>query len=157
MRIVPLVDWPSDKTGTTTNSYRIDPLMATCIVLRRMATPDRWCGQQVLFGNKAPHFGEIFRESLQKFMHTSGDVVTPPIPGAFFRQHAQRYASADYEKKGCMDKVTRINIKCLSPVWFAARQQEMIIYLSRSFVKLVVHGLWERKVEKIMALTVTII
>lgn len=36
-------------------------------------------------------------------MHTSGDLVTSPISGAFFEQHLQRYPSGMFAKNGCMD------------------------------------------------------
>lgn len=102
MRIVPLVGWPSEMTRTAMNGYRVDPFMATCIFLLLMATLDRWYNLKLLFDKHAPHLSEIFRESLQNFMHTSGDLVTSPIPGAFFEQYAQRYVSAVNEKNGCM-------------------------------------------------------
>lgn len=83
--------------------YQIDPLMATCIVLRRMATAYIWCDLNNFLGKHGFRLSDIFCESLQKLMDTGGGLVTSPIPGAFFAQHAPRYALAAYEKNGCMD------------------------------------------------------
>lgn len=101
--IVSLVGWPVQKTRTTMNGYKADPLMATCIVLRRMATADRWCDLELLFGKHAPQLSELCREALKTFMDKSGDLVTAPIPSSFMAHHAQRYASAVFMKNSCME------------------------------------------------------
>ena len=49
-KIVPIVGWPSSQHHTTRNRYGVDPVLATCIILRRMAVPYRWEDLAYLFG-----------------------------------------------------------------------------------------------------------
>lgn len=40
--IVLVISWPTVRERTQHNRYRVSPRLATCIVIRRLATPERW-------------------------------------------------------------------------------------------------------------------
>ena len=41
IRMIDAVAWPSDKRATTRNRFSVTPLLATCDILRRLASPAR--------------------------------------------------------------------------------------------------------------------
>ena len=49
-KLVPILGWPSSKSHTTRNRYSADPIISTCIILRRMAVSDRWEDLAYIFG-----------------------------------------------------------------------------------------------------------
>ena len=41
IRMIDAVAWPSDKRATTRNRFSVTPLLETCVILRRLASPAR--------------------------------------------------------------------------------------------------------------------
>eukprot|EP00171_Calliarthron_tuberculosum_P005259 IDg5259t1 len=68
LRMCEAVAWPSSRTHTERNRYSVSPLLATCVLLRRLASPTRWRDVEVMFGKPAEHLSEIFWEALERFM-----------------------------------------------------------------------------------------
>lgn len=105
MRLVPIIAWPPTQRRTRYNGYATDPLMATCIVLRRLATPARWCDLELLFGKHGPQLSIIFREALGIFMRENGNLLDSAIPATFMSDRASRYASSILTRNGCLNNV----------------------------------------------------
>lgn len=103
MRMIPVMAWPEEKRKTSMNGYSVNPLLATCVVLRRLTTPDRWCDLECLFGKFSSQLAEIFRDGLNHFVRARSNLLTSVIPKAFIAGRSQAYASAVFEKSGCMD------------------------------------------------------
>ena len=72
IRLMAAVAWPVEKTCTSRNRYRTTPILATCIVLWRLACPARWVDLELMFGERRPHLSEIYWEEREKKgRHTS--------------------------------------------------------------------------------------
>lgn len=102
IRAVPLVRWLSTKTRTTMSGHQINPLLATCIVLRWMAISNRLCDLKRFFGKHA-HLSKIYFESLRQLTYTCRDAVKSPNTSALIAHHEHSYTFALYEKNGYMD------------------------------------------------------
>lgn len=61
--LVPFVGW--QQNHTTRNRYACTPLLATCVVLRRLATTNRWEDLTLEFGRHSSQLSEIFWESME--------------------------------------------------------------------------------------------
>lgn len=66
------VRWPSLKVRTGRNSYRVNYIEVTCVVLLRIATPMRWVELELLFGKRWSALSEIFWEALEGMMGLNG-------------------------------------------------------------------------------------
>ena len=53
-QLVSVMSWSETQTRTSRNEYRASPILATCIMLRRLATPSRWGDLEELFGKHVP-------------------------------------------------------------------------------------------------------
>ena len=58
--LVSVMGWPETTLRTERNRYRVNPILATCIVLRRLATPSRWKDLEEYLGNMARSFQKCF-------------------------------------------------------------------------------------------------
>lgn len=63
-RLVPFVA-SGEKVRTGRNRYWCDSILATCVVLRRLASPARWVDLEVYFGKHRSQLSEIFWEALE--------------------------------------------------------------------------------------------
>ena len=96
------LNWPSNVTRTSRNGYGTNPLLATCIVLRRFAGPCRWIDLEEQFGKHSSQLSEIFWESLERFIETRGDLMTGEICSEFVAERAQLYSEAVHQKSNAM-------------------------------------------------------
>jgi hypothetical protein len=62
--MVDFMGW-SPRVRTSRNRYRCDATTATCIVLRRLATPFRWEDVELEFGMRASALSEVFWEAIE--------------------------------------------------------------------------------------------
>lgn len=54
------IAWPEHNTHTARNRYSVSPILAACIIIRRLCSPARWRGFEQLFGELALQLSEIF-------------------------------------------------------------------------------------------------
>lgn len=81
-----------DGTHTKKNRYAVDPIFSTAIVLRRLASPARWCDLNNLFFRHSSHLSEIFWETIEHFMEKYYPLLLN-IPTQFIRQHAEQFSN----------------------------------------------------------------
>lgn len=98
MRMVPVIGWPYGATHTTRNRYGLCPLLATCILLRRMATPARWVDLEETFYLQYSHLSEIFWEVMHNFIEERAGIVLEDMNGAFWKERFFRYAQSIKDK-----------------------------------------------------------
>jgi len=72
--ICSLFNWDHGKTARS--RYRCDPITASCIVLRRLASPCRWADLEYVFGMHSSHLSEIFWEVLETFYASRHTLIT---------------------------------------------------------------------------------
>lgn len=72
-RLVDFFGW--DKESTSRNSYACSPILATCVVLRRLASPARWEDLAEEFGKFPAQLCEIFCESLERMVGLRGLLI----------------------------------------------------------------------------------
>ena len=97
-KLVPIIGWPSSKSHTTRNRYSADPTIATCIILRRMAVPDRCEGLAYLFGKHPSQMSEIFWEGMEFFVQAQGHLLMGPIPQQYIAKRAVEFSRAISDK-----------------------------------------------------------
>lgn len=102
-KVINVMSWPSGKRRTNGNQYAVNPQLAACVVLRRLATPARWFDLEALFGKFSPQLAEIFREALDHFMTAQGHLVTTSIPAQYMARRAVRFADRILEKSQGLD------------------------------------------------------
>lgn len=72
-RLVPFFAWEQDRTSR--NRYTCDALLATCVVLRRLASPARWEDLAEEFGRFPSQLCEIFWECLEGMIERRGHLI----------------------------------------------------------------------------------
>ena len=77
-KLVPLLGWASSKSHSTRNRYSADPIVATRMILRRMAVPDRWEDLAYLFGKHPSQMSVIFWEGMELFVEAQGHLLMGP-------------------------------------------------------------------------------
>lgn len=98
MRMIDAVSWPPFKSHTCRNRFAVTPLLATCIILRRLSSPARWKDLEMLFGKHSSQLSEIFWEGLEHMLHDRLHLITGPINQEFMIEKAPIYAQSVYEK-----------------------------------------------------------
>ena len=63
-KMVDCVGWPWTINTTKRNRYACDPVLVTCIIMRRISSPSRWSDLEILFGRHASQLSESFWEGL---------------------------------------------------------------------------------------------
>jgi hypothetical protein len=63
---------PQGKMRTMRRRYRVDPVEATAIFLRRLATPSRWVDLQQEFGKHTAALSKLFYHALDLFKQSLG-------------------------------------------------------------------------------------
>ena len=97
-QLVSVMSWPEMQMRTSRNRYRTSPILATCIVLRRLAAPSRWRDLEELFGKHAPQLSEFFWEAIEYLLNARKHLVTEDISELFIAQRAELYAERIHEK-----------------------------------------------------------
>jgi hypothetical protein len=73
--MVDFMGW-SPRVRTSRNRYRCDATTATCIVLRRLATPFRWEDVELEFGMRASALSEVFWEAIESAKEKRASLLT---------------------------------------------------------------------------------
>ena len=73
------VAWPSDKTRTHCNRFLVTPILATCIILRRLASPGRWWDLERFVGKYASQMSEFFWEGIEHLLQAREDLIKGPM------------------------------------------------------------------------------
>jgi len=102
IRIMKAVAWPPTKYRTERNGYRVDPLLATCVVLHHVSSPARWVDLEEFFG-KWSALSEIFWESLEAMVDTNGRRLLMEGSMEMMTKRASAYATAIFNKCGALE------------------------------------------------------
>lgn len=102
-RIVPTMSSPAKRRLTSRNSYRACPLLVSCAVLRRIASPARWTDMETLFGCYACKLSELFWKGQEEFLDSCAHLLTGNIFHDFMGEKAAIYVSAVHQKTGAME------------------------------------------------------
>jgi hypothetical protein len=100
---MPAIAWPAHRFASTRNRYSVTPLLATCIVLRRLSTPCRWRDLEPLFGKHTSQLSEIFWECIENFLSIRENLITGELHRGFLADNASRYAQAVHSKSNGLD------------------------------------------------------
>ena len=87
------VAWPSLKLRTNLNGYRVNNILAICIVLRRVATPICWVDIEKFFRKRAPALSECFWEEMEHMMDVNGYRLLTEVYSSFLMHRAPIYAA----------------------------------------------------------------
>lgn len=102
-KMVSVVGWPAGMTHSSRNRYSCSPILCTCVLLRRLATPCRWTDLELLFGKHTPQLSEIFWETLESFLELRKSLVFGHVREDFIKPRLERYADAIYAKTNALD------------------------------------------------------
>lgn len=98
LKLTVIVGLPSSQNCTSRNGYGFSPLLSTCILLPRFASPCRWSDVSHLFGKQPSHMSEIFWETLENILEAHGGLLTGDIPPAYKARYADKWARSIFLK-----------------------------------------------------------
>lgn len=101
-RVMNATAWPTEKTLTSRNRYAVNPVLSTCILLRRLASPARWRDLEEMFGKHASQLSEIFWESVEHLLDAREQLLSSDMKAAYLVPRLERLAAAVYQKSGCL-------------------------------------------------------
>ena len=104
-RLVPFIAWPEAKQRTERNHYAVTPLLVTCVVLRRLASPTRWAELELLFGLQTSQLSEMFWEGMQHFLAERSELILGDPVGSFCAPRFDEYGEAVEKKSNALDNV----------------------------------------------------
>lgn len=97
-KIVQLCGWNSGKTKRC--GYVVDPITATCLVLRKLSFPTRWKDIENMFGMHAPAMSEVFYEVNESLVHGNRELLET-FNAPLMQRRAAMYADA-IKKRGAL-------------------------------------------------------
>jgi nuclease HARBI1 len=103
LRMMTAIAWPAHRFASKRNRYSVTPLLATCIVLRRLSTPCRWRDLELLFGKHTSQLSEIFWECIENFLSIRENLISGELHRGFLADNASRYAQAVHSKSNGLD------------------------------------------------------
>ena len=119
MRVVEVMSWPLNRKRTKHNRYSVTPLLATCVVLRRLASATRWRDLEQIFGGHKSQLSEIFWEALMVFVSERVGLVMDIVCAPFWSGLYSGYANAVYCKSNALENVVAFihgtNLKIARP------------------------------------------
>lgn len=87
---------------TKRNGYTCDRITATCIVLRRLASPVRLYDMEVEFGKHSSQLSEIFWDVVENFVDVRGALLS--LRPNILRRRAHLYAQGIVDADGPLDR-----------------------------------------------------
>jgi nuclease HARBI1 len=99
-RLVDVIGWVSGRTRR--NRYRCEPLVAICILLRRLASPCRWADLEVVFGKHASALSENYWEVSETLIERRGKLITN-FQRELLRSRAEFYSKAIQNRVAPLD------------------------------------------------------
>jgi nuclease HARBI1 len=97
------IAWPAHRCASKRNRYSVTPLLATCIVLRRISTSCRWRDLELLCGKHTSQLSEIFWECIENFLSIRENLIYGELHSGFLADNASRYAQAVHSKSNGLD------------------------------------------------------
>jgi hypothetical protein len=94
---------PAHRFASKRNKYLVNPILATCIVLRSLSTPCRWRDLELLFGKHTSQLSKIFRECIENFLSIRENLITGELHRGFLADNASRYVQAVHSKSNGLD------------------------------------------------------
>ena len=104
-RLVPFIAWPEAKQRTERNHYAVTPLLVTCVVLRRLASPTRWAELELLFGLQTSQLSGVFWEEMQHFLAERSELILGQPVGSFWEPRFEEYGEAVEKKSNALENV----------------------------------------------------
>lgn len=101
--LVSIVINKSERYTRERNYYTCKPLLATCILLSRLATPYSWSNREFMFRKYASQLPEIFWETLDEFVDDYQHLIVAPIHAPFTEERGEYHAKAVQDKSGALD------------------------------------------------------
>jgi hypothetical protein len=98
LRMVTAILWPEYRISSTLNRYSVTPLLASCILLRRLASPCLWRDLEFLYGKHASQLSEILWECIENFLPVREHLITGDLHIAYLAANSSRYAHAVFTK-----------------------------------------------------------
>lgn len=99
-RIVKAVPWPGSKVKTGRNGYLVDLILATCVVLCRLAVSTRLLDLEDFFGKHRSALSEIFSYLLEVMKEVNGHRLLTKRRSKMIYKRANMYAASIHEKRG---------------------------------------------------------
>ena len=99
-KIESLVQWNGQGAAiarTPRRRYLVDPILALCVMLRRLSTPSRWKDIEIEFGKHTSYLDEMFYFTVQKFYGSFSHLIRN-INSSLWISRAPLYAAAISEK-----------------------------------------------------------
>ena len=101
-KMIDCLGWLLSINTTKRNRYACDPVVVTCIIMRRISSPPRWSDMEIMFARHASQLSEIFWEGLEKFLSFRKALITEPVSQSFLSDHAVRYSNAILSKSDAL-------------------------------------------------------
>lgn len=90
--------WPLFKVRAERSGYRVEQVLLTCIVLRRLATSVKWIDLYLIFGKLGSALSDIFWEALEHMMQCHGNRPLMSVNEDLWKSRAATYAAAVHNK-----------------------------------------------------------
>ena len=90
---------------TVRNRYKCDVITASCIALRRIASPYRWSDVEFLFGMQSSCLSDVFWEVLETFIELRGHLFET-FRSDLIAERADLYSAAIHQKGSTLDNCT---------------------------------------------------
>ena len=97
-RMVDAISRPNTQSHTDRSRCAVYPILATCVILRRLSTPLIWKEIEHLFGKHASQLSEIFCKALEHFLEARMGLITGEIRSSFLQTRVEMHADAIKEK-----------------------------------------------------------
>lgn len=102
-QLVTLVTDGYHKYTTARKMYNTNTLLSTYVVLKRLATPQRWYDLEKLFRNHTPQLSKMFLEMVEDFEDEHGHLITGNQKGSYMASRAGTLASKAKQKTRALD------------------------------------------------------
>ena len=79
IKVITAVAWPLGNTRTHRNRFLVTPLLATCIILRRLTSPARWRDLEVFCGKHASQMSENVWEGMEHLLDAREHLIKGSI------------------------------------------------------------------------------
>lgn len=103
LRVAAIICERGGRFTTKRNTYACTPILAACVVLKRMSTPNLWSDLEELFRKHSPQLSEIFWQTLDGFVDRNEHLITGPIGQRYTADRAVELACCMEEKLGVLD------------------------------------------------------
>lgn len=118
IRMVQAVEWPNSKARTDLNWYLVDPILAACVFIRRLAVSTRCLDLEDFFAKRRSALSKIFSEVLEGMMAVNGQRLLTTGSSYLIFKRSNLYAASLYENccalENCVGFIDVTEIKIAS-------------------------------------------